>query len=98
MPWRETSPMDQRLRFIGDYRRGDVAFSELCDRYGVSRKTGYKWVGRYEAGGPAGREDVSRPPHSFPTATPLPVVEQLLGVRRSHPNWGAKKLLAILQR
>jgi transposase InsO family protein len=90
--------MDQRLRFIGDYRRGDVAFSELCDRYGVSRKTGYKWVGRYELRGPRGLEDVSRRPHSFPTATPLPVVEQLLGVRRSHPNWGAKKLLAILQR
>ena len=98
MPWRETSPMDQRLRFIGDYRRADVAFSELCDRYGVSRKTGYKWVGRYELTGPRGLEDVSRRPHSFPTATPLPVVEQMLALRRSHPNWGAKKLLAILER
>src|SRR5262245_11457664 len=98
MPWREMSPMDQRLRFIGDYRRGEVPFIELCDRYGVSRKTGYKWVARYELTGPRGLEDVSRRPHTSPTATPLPVVEQLLGLRRSHPNWGAKKLLAILDK
>lgn len=98
MPWRETSPMDQRLRFIGDYRRDYATFAELCDRYGVSRKTGYKWVDRYEVIGPRGLEDRSRRPHVCPTATPLPVVEQLLALRRSHPSWGAKKLLSVLRK
>src|SRR5262245_1924896 len=98
MPWRETSPMDQRVRFIADYERDYASFGELCQRYGVSRKTGYKWLARYDELGTRGLEDLSRRPHSCPTATPLPVVEQLLGLRRSHPNWGAKKLLAVLAR
>jgi len=56
MPWRETSPMDQRQRFVGDYYRGFVTFSELCARYSVSRRIGYKWVSRFEVDGPpAGR-------------------------------------------
>ena len=96
MPWRETSPMDQRQRFVGDYYRGFVTFSELCARYSVSRRIGYKWVSRFEVDGPPGLVDRSRRPHTSPTATPLPVVEQLLGLRRSHPNWGAKKLLRVL--
>lgn len=98
MPWRETSPMDQRIRFIADYRRDYATFAELCERYGVSRKTGYKWVERYDVVGARGLEDRSRRPHVCPTATPLPVVEQLLALRRSHPSWGAKKLLSVLSR
>src|SRR6185295_3949024 len=98
MTWRETSPMDQRRRFIADYYRGFTTFSELCARYGVSRRVGYKWLTRYETDGPKGLVDCSRRPHSSPTATPLPVVEQLLALRRSHPSWGAKKLLSVLDR
>ena len=90
--------MDQRLRFIADYRRDYATFAELCERYGVSRKTGYKWVDRYEVIGPRGLENRSRRPHVCPTATPLPVVEQLLALRRSHPSWGAKKLLSVLSK
>ena len=98
MPWRETSPMDQRRRFIGDYYRGFCTFSELCARYSVSRRVAYKWLDRFETEGPRGLQDRSRRPHACPSATPLPVVEQLLAVRRSHPNWGAKKLLRVLER
>jgi putative transposase len=98
MPWKEMLPMDQKLDFIPDYRRDYATFSELCARYGVSRKTGYKWVDRYEEIGPRGLEDLSRRPHSSPCATPLPVVEQLLGLRRSHPSWGVKKLLRVLEK
>lgn len=98
MPWKEMLPMDQKLDFIADYRRDYATFSELCARYGVSRKTGYKWVDRYEEIGSRGLEDLSRRPHSSPCATPLPVVEQLLGLRRSHPSWGAKKLLRVLEK
>ena len=98
MPWRETSPMDQKRRFVGDYYREFVTFSELCARYGVSRRIGYKWLARYEVDGPPGLADRSRRPHNSPAATPLPVVEQLLALRRSHPSWGAKKLLSVLAR
>lgn len=52
MPWRETSPMDQRLRFIADLQREYLSLSELCRRFGVSRKTAYKWIERYEADDP----------------------------------------------
>ena len=48
MAWSRTSPMDEKVRFIADSRTEFFSFSELCRRYGVSRKTGYKWLGRYE--------------------------------------------------
>jgi putative transposase len=98
MPWRETSPMNQRARFITDYHAGVAPFSEVCDRYGISRRTGYKWVDRYEAAGQPGLEDQSRRPHSCPHATSAVVVKQLLELRGHHPSWGAKKLLKVLSR
>jgi len=60
MPWSETSPMDQRTQFIADFLRDTVNVTELCDLYGVSRKTGYKWIDRYLRQGPAGLEERSR--------------------------------------
>jgi len=90
--------MDQRLLFIADYRRRLFAVGELCERYGVSRKTGYKWIDRYREDGPQGLQDRSRRPHSCPHGTPPNTVAQLLEARRHHPTWGAKKLLRILSR
>src|SRR6266849_3467177 len=98
MPWSETSTMDERVRFIGDYQRDLLSVSELCDRYGISRKTGYKWIDRYESEGPTGLRDLSRRPHSCPHQTPSEVTEVLLEARRRHPRWGAKKLLKIVSR
>lgn len=51
MPWLETSPVEQRERFIADHRRGLYTMTELCARYGISRKSGYKWLERFEEGG-----------------------------------------------
>ena len=98
MPWSRTSPMDEKLRFITDYQREFFSLAELCRRFGVSRKTGYKWIERYGANGPSGLEDRSRKPHSCPHETPEKVVEVLLEARRRHPFWGAKKLLRIVTR
>lgn len=98
MPWSETSTMDEKVKFIGDYQRELLSLSELCDRYGISRKTGYKWIGRYEAEGPAGLQNLSRRPHCCPHQTPPDVTEALLEARRRHPHWGAKKLLKIVSR
>jgi len=98
MPWSETSPMDQRLQFIADYLRETLTITELCDLYRVSRKTGYKWIDRYLRQGPAGLEERSRKPHVSPNATPDEIVQTFLTVRRRHPSWGAKKLLAIVHK
>ena len=49
MPWLETAPMEERGRFIDDHRLGLYDMTELCVRYAVSRKTGYKWLARYDA-------------------------------------------------
>ena len=52
MPWRENCAMDQRVRFIVDHGSHEFTMSELCERYEVSRKTGYKWLERYRLEGP----------------------------------------------
>lgn len=98
MPWLEATPMDHRLQFVAEARRTDESFRALCARYGVAPKTGYKWLARYVAEGPAGLLERSRRPHTSPTATPLAVAEALLELRRRHPTWGGKKLLAVLAR
>ena len=59
MPWRETSAMDERLRFVQDVHRPGWSIAELCRRYAMSRRTGYKWLRAYERAGPAGLADGS---------------------------------------
>ncbi len=98
MPWSQLSPMDQKTQFIADYLRRSLSVTELCEHYGISRKTGYKWIERYEHGGPAGLAERSRRPHVCPTQTPEEVVQALIEARQRHPSWGAKKLLALLSR
>ena len=60
MPWTETEPMKERMRFIADAERGLYSMSELYERYGISRRTGYKWLDRYEVLGPTGLVERSR--------------------------------------
>jgi putative transposase len=97
MPWSQTSPMDQRTQFIADYLRHALSFTELCELYGVARKSGYKWIDRYLRCGPAGLEERSRKPYHSPNQTDPEIVAALLEVRRRHPSWGAKKLLRKVQ-
>jgi len=97
MPWEQSSPMDQKTQFVSEYLRDTISFTELCDRYGISRKTGYKWIDRYQAEGPAGLADRSRRPHSSPDETPEPLRLAIIEARRRHPSWGGKKLLKHLK-
>lgn len=90
--------MDQRLQFISDYQRGVAPMTELCERYAVSRKTGYKWLGRYANEGAQGLHERSRRPHACPHASDPLVMEALIELRRRHPRWGPKKLLTVLGR
>jgi len=98
MPWRQVSPMDQRTQFIADHLRQSLTITELCELYGVARKTGYKWIERYLRLGPAGLAERSRRPHHAPNQTTDEIVAAILEARRRHPFWGGKKLLALLQR
>ena len=96
MPWTETHVMDERMRFIGRWLNDEASMAELCRQAGVSRKTGYKWVARYQADGPAGVVDRARTPHTHPQAMPAVAAEALLRLRATHPTWGPRKLVAHL--
>ena len=85
--------MDQRVCFIADHRRGLYSVTDLCARYGISRKSGYKWLERYAEGGRAALHDRSRAPHHCPHRIPRDLAQLICGARRSHPSWGPEKLL-----
>src|SRR5436189_1487944 len=98
MPWQELSPVNLRMYFVNDWQSGCWTMTELCADYQISRKTGYKWIGRHEMHGPGGLHDHSRRPHHSPRATNAEVVERLLALRGRHPRWGATKLLTVAAR
>ena len=70
--------MDERLRFVRDALSDRFTMSELCARYGVSRRIGYKWLARYDTEGRPGLRDRSRAPHSCPHKIAEPVAQRLL--------------------
>jgi transposase InsO family protein len=90
--------MDERLQFVRDAQRDRFTMSELCARYGVSRRIGYKWLARYEAEGRGGLTDRSHVPHHCPHKIQPAMEELLITVRLAHPHWGARKLLVVLSR
>lgn len=96
MPWSLTSPMDQKMLFLTDCVRELIPIAESCRRYGISRKTGYKWIERFKEHGAQGLLDRSCRPHHLARSTPQEIIERILEARRHHPNWGAKKLLWLL--
>jgi putative transposase len=98
MPWHETSPMEERLDLVREFESGLFTMTELAAHYGISRKTGYKWVERYAATGALGLQDRSRRPHTSPQATDSELLATLMRLRARHPRWGAKKLLAVAVR
>ncbi len=96
MPWKESVIMDERLQFVRDALSDRFTMSELCARYGVSRRVGYKWLARYEAEGRRGLVDRSRAPHHCPHKVASRIAELLVAERTAHPHWGARKLLKVL--
>jgi putative transposase len=96
MPWQETCVMDERMAFIVDWQREEMTIADLCRFYGVSRKTGYKWIERFEAEGMDGLKDRSRAPHDHPNAVGEAETAAIVAVRAKHPTWGPKKIKAWL--
>lgn len=97
MPWLETAPVDQRLAFVFDSQRGLYTMTDLCDRYGISPKSGYKWLARFAEEGRRGLADRSRAPHSCPHRMAPEVAGRLVAARGSHPSSGPRKLLDWLR-
>lgn len=98
MPWRQTRPMDERASFVFAFETGRFSMSELCSHYGVSRKTGYKWLSRFRGGGVVALADQSRAPHTCPHRMSEEMEELVCEERRKHPHWGARKLLDRLSK
>jgi putative transposase len=96
MPWTEISVMDNRLCFVAAQLRDEVAFSELCSRYGISRKTGYKWLARYRSAGAAGLEERPRARHTQSHVIDAETAAAIRALRAERPSWGPRKLLARL--
>jgi len=96
MGWEAVTIMNQRVRFIAEYLNEYFPVNELCHQFNISRKTGYKWIKRYEEYGSEGLLDQSKRPHSCPHETDQAVIEAIVQARSKHPTWGPKKLLEIL--
>jgi transposase InsO family protein len=82
----------QREEFVRLARQTDISMTELCRRYGISRKTGYKWLARDDL------EDRSRRPHTSPSRTSAVIEERVLALRAQHPTWGGRTIAWVLER
>lgn len=99
MPWKEVNVMELRKQFVRDYKLEARSVKDLCAMYGISRQTGYNWIERYEREGMADpmqgdwSADRSHVAHAVHNRTEARVEEALMQMRKSHPTWGARKLL-----
>ena len=98
MPWARTDWMSERVKFIAAYLEYEANFSDLCLDFGISRKTGYKWVRRYQTEGVSALEEISRAPHAHPNAVAADIVQSIVAIRRRHPRWGPRKVRVVLKR
>jgi transposase InsO family protein len=96
MPWREVDTMYLRSEFVRLAELGELEMAELCRRYQISRKTGYKWLDRARIGGEGALLDRSRRPRHSPQRTAPTVEAQLVELRCQHPAWGPRKLRRVL--
>jgi transposase InsO family protein len=98
MPWKETSVMETRFEFVLRAFKSTVNFRELCRKYGVSTKTGYKWLKRFEELGAAGLEDQPTAAKNIRNKTDEKTQNRLLRIKDKHKAWGAKKIQVVYQR
>jgi putative transposase len=93
MAWKETCRVEERLRFVLEYYGDEPPnLAALCRAHGVSRKTGYKWLQRWESEDPSSLLDRSRRPLSSPHATHEKLEQAIVDMRKLRPSWGPKKL------
>jgi len=97
MPWREESVMSQRMEFVSLAFEEGANISELCRGFGISRRTGHKWLDRARSGDGEWWRDRSRRPRSSPGRTASEIEALVVDVRRRYPAWGGRKLRRRLQ-
>lgn len=95
MPWRETSVMEERLRFVARLLEGE-GMSDVCREFGISRKTGYKIFNRYKDEGLYAITDRSRRPVRYANQLPEPVTAMIVRLKKEKPYWGARKIRELL--
>ena len=98
MPWKGTSVENVRYEFVLSVGEDEDTFIDICEAFGISTKTGYKWLGRHREKGKAGLKDQSRAPKNRPRDTPDEIEEAIVGLKRQRPFWGPKKISAWLKR
>jgi transposase InsO family protein len=97
MPWKASSVMEERLRFVARLLDGE-AMTDLCREFGISRKTGYKVFDRYKEHGLEALTDRSRRPVRYANELPRQIESLIVSLRRDKPHWGARKLRELLVR
>jgi transposase InsO family protein len=97
MPWPVKNLIHVRLEFVNLALQPDAQIRQLCRRFGISPTIAYKWMNRYRREGLPGLADQSRRPQQSPARTEAVVEQQIVGLRRQHPAWGARKLRRRLQ-
>lgn len=97
MPWKPMNTFELRKEFVLQATVSDLSFTELCSRYGISRKTGYKWLDRYRAGGLSNLDDLTREPRVQPLHLSPEMEEKILALKQKRPLWGARKLRKRLE-
>ena len=97
MPWKEWSLMLLRREFVELAIQSEANVKQLCDRFGISRKTGYKWLKRYREAKESGLRDRSRRPQHAPERSSVEVEAKVLAVRDANPAWGARKIQTRLE-
>lgn len=98
MGWMETCAMEERARFVLMVEEQEESFAQICRRFSISRRIGYKWFARFEAEGLTGLQERSRAPHDRPHALSEEIAERCVALRRTHPTWGPVKVRAYLER
>lgn len=98
MPWESKSCNQMRMEFIQYVRQASVTMTEACEKFHISRKTGYKWLRRYESAGAQGLRDMCRAPKNQPTKLSTEVICRIISIRQAHKSWGADKIQSVLRR
>lgn len=94
MPWEDKTVEDLRKEFVLSAERTNN-FSSLCREFGITRKTGYKWIERYQKGYPL--TDESRRPNTVANKTPYEIEKLITDLRDDNPGWGAKTIKRVLE-
>src|SRR6202051_4813220 len=98
MPWKASSVMEEKLRFVFEYERDEQTMTELCQSFGIARETGYVWLRRYRQAGVAGLAELNRAAERHPNQTPGEIEQQVLELRQAHRRRGPPKVRRGLQR